>query len=267
MANYNFDNLSPVEFEELSRDLLQEHLKLTLESFASHHDSGIDFRYAKGRLLIVQCKRYARFDYLFANLKEEVKKVALLKPKTYILTTSASLSVPQKKKIIKLFGKYIKSSDHIFGRQDLNNLLNLYPKVESGHFKLWLSSVNILQKTLHGKIFAQSDFEMGDIKKASQVFVENASFSKVLDILKKKRFVLITGIPGVGKTTLSRIVVLYFLSKGYEFYFLSKSIDEGKPVYKAGVKQIFFFDDFLGRSFLEDKLGRNEDAAIIKFIE
>lgn len=42
MPEYSFLNLSPSEFEDLTRDLLQKHLNLTLESFTSGRDNGID---------------------------------------------------------------------------------------------------------------------------------------------------------------------------------------------------------------------------------
>ncbi len=35
MPNYDFLNLSPPEFEDLSRDLLQQHFKVVIESFTA----------------------------------------------------------------------------------------------------------------------------------------------------------------------------------------------------------------------------------------
>jgi len=42
--NYDFKNLSPIDFEELCRDLLQKELEVTFESFTEGKDGGIDFR-------------------------------------------------------------------------------------------------------------------------------------------------------------------------------------------------------------------------------
>ena len=49
MNNYNFLNLTPFEFEDLTRDLLQKHLNVFLESFTNAKDKGIDFRYSENR--------------------------------------------------------------------------------------------------------------------------------------------------------------------------------------------------------------------------
>jgi hypothetical protein len=56
---YDFRPLSPLDFEELVRDLLQAELKILLESFGPGKDQGIDFRFAvSGGNAIVQAKHY-----------------------------------------------------------------------------------------------------------------------------------------------------------------------------------------------------------------
>lgn len=270
MPNYDFLNLSPPEFEDLSKDLLQKYLKITLESFTSGKDKGIDLRYAgtTKNEIIVQCKRYSDFSTFLGVLKKEVSKVAALNPSRYIITTSVGLTPNQKEEIQKLFPTYINSSEDIYGRQDLNNLLGLFPDIEKQHFKLWLSSTNILEKILHSRIYNQSVFEEDKIKETIKTYVENESYFESLEILKDKKYVIISGIPGIGKTTLARILVYHFLANGFEeFIFLSDSIKEAYDTFKDGVKQIFLFDDFLGRNFLERKLSNNEEQRIVKFIE
>ena len=60
MPDYNFLNLSPPEFEDLTKDLLQKQFDITLETFTSGRDNGIDLRYSSSHKenLIIQCKRY-----------------------------------------------------------------------------------------------------------------------------------------------------------------------------------------------------------------
>lgn len=270
MPEYDFLNLSPSEFEELTKDLLQEHLKVILESFTSGRDNGIDLRYSQecGKTLIIQCKRYKSYNSLISNLKNEVLKVNKLKPNRYIITTSVELNPDQKSIILKLFSPFISNTGDIFGRNDLNNLLTIYKKIERQHFKLWLSSTNILERILHSKIYNQSNFEEESIKETINVYVDNDSFYKATEIIKDKKYVIISGIPGIGKTTLARILSYHYLANGFEeFIFLSDSINEAYAIIKEGVKQIFLFDDFLGTNFLENKLSNNEEQRIVKFIE
>ena len=270
MPEYTFLNLSPPEFEELTRDLLQNEMSLTLESFSNSKDKGIDLRYAKSAKneLVVQCKRYSDFASLHKVLKKEVEKVQLLNPKRYLVSTSVSLSPQQKDVIQQMFDPFIESTGDIFGMQDLNNLLSIYPDIEKKHFKLWLSSTNILERILHSRIHNQSVFEEDKIQQIIRTYVENESYFESLEILREKRYLIISGMPGIGKTTLARILVYHFLANGFEeFVFLSDSINEGYDVFKEGKKQIFLFDDFLGRNFLERKLSTNEEQRIVRFIE
>lgn len=270
MPDYNFLNLSPPEFEDLTKDLLQKHLKITLESFTAGRDYGIDLRYSQENTnqIVIQCKRYKDFGSLISNLKKEVDKVEKLKPKRYIISTSVGLTPNQKDEILKLFNPYILNTGDIFGRNELNSLLSIYDKIEKKHFKLWLSSTNILERILYSKIHNQSNFEEEAIKETINVYVDNESYYKATEIIKDKRYVIISGIPGIGKTTLARILSYHYLANGFEeFVFLSDSINEAYEIYKEGVKQIFLFDDFLGTNFLENKLANNEEQRIVRFIE
>ena len=269
MANYDFLILSPFEFEELSRDILQKHLNIYFESFTTGKDKGIDFRYAKDNRdeLIVQCKRYEKYKDLKYNLKKEFFKVEKLNPNRYILSTSVALTPSNKDGIIEILNGYIDKHSDIFGRNDLNNLLGQYPKIEQKYFKLWISSTNIIQKILHNDIINRSEFEETNILKDIKIYVQNNSFNEAIKILNNFNYVIISGIPGIGKTILARILIYKYLSQDYELVSISSDIDEAELLYSKGKKQIFYYDDFLGRNFLEDSLKKNEESRLVRFIE
>jgi hypothetical protein len=270
MQAYDFLVLSPYEFENLSRDLLQKKLSVFIESFTPGKDSGIDLRYTKDKTgtTIIQVKRYEKYGDLLPILKLEVKKVKNLNPKRYIICTSARLTPGNKNKIKQLFSPYILSDEDILGKNDLNNLVGQYPEIEEQYYKLWLASTPVLKKILHSKIYNQSTFELSSIKEGIKLYVQNNSFNEAVKILKEYNYVIISGIPGIGKTTLSRILVLYLLSHGYkEFVYLSDSIDEGYEFFDEHKHQVFFFDDFLGKNVFLAKQQQNVDDKIVKFIE
>lgn len=269
MSNYTFLNLSPSEFEDLSRDLLQKEWNSTLETFTEGRDNGIDLRYSSDdNNTIIQCKRYSDFNNLLSNLKLEKKNVVELNPDRYVIVTSVALTPPRKDQILEIFQPYIKTTNDILGKNDLNNLLNKFPEVEKQHFKLWLSSTTILDRILHSKVYNQSNFEIETIEETVNVYVDNASYYDAINIIKDKKYVIISGIPGIGKTTLARVLVFHYLANGFEdFIYLSDSINDGYNLYKDGKKQVFLFDDFLGTNFLENKLTNNEEQRIVKFID
>lgn len=268
MPNYNFLNLSPTDFEDLSRDLIQKNEGIILESFTIGRDGGVDsrLRYSNTNQLIIQSKRYTKFSDLFTNLEKEVGKLKKLKPKRYILSTTVGLTPLQKKRIYDLFKGYIKDEKDIIHREDLNNLLGLYPEIERQHFKLWLSSISILRKITNGHIETQTTFEEEEIKENLKLYVKNDSFNEAISILDEYKFVIISGIPGIGKTTLARILLFYFLGQDNfkSFTFLSSDITEGLKVFDEC--DLFFFDDFLGRNLLRTLSG-NEEKRIIQFLK
>ncbi|WP_199925381.1 nSTAND3 domain-containing NTPase [Paenibacillus bouchesdurhonensis] len=269
MNTYDFLNLSAIEFEELSRDLLQKYLDCFLESFTEGRDNGIDLR---GSLndhgtLLVQCKRYKDYKLLKGNLTKELQKVNQIHPNRYIVVTSASLTPNNKEEIQKLFHPYILNSSDIFGKNDLNNLISLYKDIEEKYYKLWLSSTKILNKILHGNIVNRSEFLVENITKDIKMFVQNESFNDAINILNDRNFIIISGNPGVGKTTLAKMLVYEYLANDFEVIEISEDIEEANRLFIKGKKQVFYYDDFLGSNFLEKTIKKNEDKRLYGFIE
>jgi len=269
MNNYDLNILSHHEFELLTRDLLQKKFGLFIESFAAGKDYGIDLRFAhiKNRKSIVQCKRYTSFKNLMSSLKKELPKIQVIDIDKYYLSTSLGLNPQRKDKIKCLLSPFIADTKDIFGRDDLNNMLGEFKEIELKYYKLWLSSSNVLSRIVYSKVINTTQFEKGIIERSVKTYVQNDSFQRALDILQEHRFVIISGIPGIGKTTLARVLVFHFLSKEYdEFASLDYSIGDAFSLFHEEKKQIFLYDDFLGKNFLEEKLSRNEDTLLYKFI-
>lgn len=278
MPNYDFHNcLSPREFEEFVQDVLQIKEKVPFEISGRGKDGGIDLRYWEGSTkIIVQVKCFQnKFSQLFSVLKnQEQQKAKALNPTRYILVTSLTLELTERDKIFDLFDGLIKTRDDILDRVELNNLLKneQYHNVERSHYKLWLSSTNVLttliEEVVHRGILVESKFELEEIKKTVSVFVQNPSFEHALDILEKNRYILISGEPGIGKTTLGRCLAAYYLQHfGYKEFIYTVKVGSALNMYKEKEKQVFFFDDFWGDIFKDEKFFLNEEKQLLKFIQ
>ncbi len=272
MPDYNFHTLSPIDFENLVRDLLQEELQIQLESFKYGQDRGIDLRYStdNSNQLIVQCKHYYKTGLtgLLKNLEDSEKpKVDALKPKRYIVATSVPLSPKDKDIIENTFEPFVNKPSDIYGMDDINNLLGKYPEIEKKHFKLWLSSLNILEEILHSRIVNDSNLTLERIKNKSRYYVINESFKKAVDILTEYNYCIIAGLPGIGKTMLAQMLILQFLKEGYDFINVSYDISDALSMPLKSKKRIYFYDDFLGRTSLSEKLQKNEDQRLFRFLE
>jgi len=140
--------------------------------------------------------------------------------------------------------------------------------IELKHFKLWFSSVNILQRVLKNRIHVQSQLEKEIITEKIKYYVQNESYNESLKILKEHNFVIISGIPGIGKTTLARVIVFNLLFESeYEFINISNNIEDGFDLINDNSKQIFLFDDFLGRNFLKSSFTNQAEKGIVQFIK
>jgi hypothetical protein len=274
MPQYTFETLSGKDFELLCRDLLQRRIAYEtgkpfyFNTFSEGKDHGIDGIFqSEGEKVILQCKRYKSFNSLFAELKKnELKKIELLNPDRYIFATSYNLAESQVQKIYQLLHKYIRNINDIVGQGMINNLLICYPDIELSYPQLFLNSSNVLNRIIHAGTLNQSGSKLKEYHKISKFYVADDSFQQALNILTQKRYLIISGDPGVGKSTLAGMLSLYFVGREYEFIFLRKSVREGSNVWQDGKQQIFFFDDFLGGNSF-DGLDRNEDRELLDFIK
>lgn len=272
MANYDFSTLNDRDLEELARDILSTKLGLDFQSFKPGPDKGIDLRYATindENEIIVQVKHLLGSGVIALKsiLKtEELPKVIGLNPKRYIVVTSLQLSPQDKESIKNTFSPYILSTTDILGKNDLNNFLRNNPNIEEQHFKLWLSSSNIFKRILKNGVKARSEFHADKIKKQIKLFVPNKAHSNAVKILNTNNFILITGAPGIGKSTLANMLTYQLLAKDFELIYV-REITEAEDLIITGRKQVFYFDDFLGSITLDLKSSRNADSAIINFID
>lgn len=275
MGDYNFANLSPYDFELLTRDLLNASQSLRLRSFAAGRDNGIDLRgWQSGRpnkQVIVQCKHMMGSTYstLRAAVKAEKVKLDKLtrKPARYILATTKSLTARNVDELCSILSPYCKSSDDILDGGSIDELLNDHESVVRRHHKLWISSTPVLERVLNAGIHNRSEAYLQALLAKSRTFVQPQALSEARRILKSSHTCIISGPPGVGKTTLADMLCLEYLANDFELIVVSEDILEADNVYAQQRKQVFVYDDFLGRTDFQEKLGKNEDNRIIEFIQ
>jgi len=270
MANYDLGALLSYDFELLIRDLFQEEHNVVFESFKPGPDEGIDLRNCfETETWIIQCKHYFKTTTtkLISDLKKEVPKVKKLNPDFYSVVTSCELSPLNKNEIFEIFSPYCKSESSIYGREDILNLLNRHENIAKNHYKLWFTSALVLDRLLHSGVHNQTEADLENFTKQLPKLIITDSIDKVNNILKKEKICIISGPPGIGKSTLMKSAVFRWIDEGYEGIKISENINEGFELIKPGKKQIFYYDDFLGQTFLEKGFDKNEDERIVLFIK
>lgn len=269
MTDYDFFNLNDKEFEILVNDLLSLHFNTRIERFKSGKDGGVDGRFFKTKdEIIIQTKHWLKSgisSLINYTKKTELTRVKKIHPKRYIFVTSLQLSRTNKSKIKSTFDPYILSESDIFGQEDLNDLIRKFPEIEKTHYKLWLASTNVIQLILNSGIIGRSGFALEKIQTDSSKYVISDNHTKSLEKLEKLHSIIITGVPGIGKTTLADQLSLNYAGQGFEFVFIT-DIREAEDLFRVGKKQLFYYDDFLGRNFLL-ALERNQDSKVVNFIK
>lgn len=265
---YSFTNLSHADFEDLSRDLVGQDLGLRFEGFGPGPDGGIDGRHAAaGDKVILQCKHYAgsTFSVLSAAIRKERHSIDVLNPTRYILTTSRALTPTNKSTLSKIIGPCLLSEVDILGPIDLNTLLRKYPDIERANIKLWLSSTAVLDRVVRAASYRFTVVSREEIEAKVKVYAPNPSFKEARDKLEAEHVVIISGPPGVGKTTLAEMLSYAYIGEDWE-YVAIRGLDDGFASIVDARKQIFFFDDFLGRAALDKRALAAKDSDLARFI-
>ncbi|EMO58694.1 hypothetical protein LEP1GSC161_4096 [Leptospira santarosai str. CBC1416] len=105
--------------------------------------------------------------------------------------------------------------------------------------------------------------------RSNSLYVFNNKYLKqALKILNKEKLLVITGPPGVGKTTLSNIITFRLLANNYKLIFVDSNIEEAEKLFSLDpeTKQVILFDDFLG-SFIPELFSSTKEKKTVNFIE
>lgn len=271
---YDLSRLNDREFEALGASIIGKVLSKRVETFKAGRDGGVDGRFWIGKKKegIIQCKHYVETPYknLISKLKsEEVAKVKKLNPEKYIFITSKKLSRLNKQEIREIFHPFIKRDDDIFGKEDLDDFLTRKENqdVVEQNIKLWITSASVLDLIHNNAIKGRSESTIRDIEENSYKYAITENHKKGLRILDENNVIILTGEPGIGKTTLADNLALFYTAKGYEFCDIEENISEAENLFREREKKkiLFYCDDFLG-SNLYDAINNKRDSHIVKFI-
>ncbi|MFF1258315.1 MULTISPECIES: restriction endonuclease [unclassified Streptomyces] len=271
MENFDLSRLTDFDFEAVCKDIFEAEYDVRLEIFSPGADSGVDLRYLHGggSQLVIQCKHWVRSprSKLIEQIRSsELQKVQKLQPDRYVLATSVELTKDAKDKIYNILSPYVKTPSDIYGITEINALLRKHESIVRRHVRLWLTSASVLSALLSKSVLTRSQQLTEELDSTLRTYAPNGSYSRAVELLEARHTCVIAGIPGIGKTTLARVLCAGYVSEGYEPIEISADLEEANSLWDEEVAQIYYYDDFLGQTTLEEKLGKNEDSRLLAFM-
>jgi len=119
---------------------------------------------------------------------------------------------------------------------------------------------------VHAGIYNRTDAELEVVKGNISRYVHSKSVADVEAILEQRGSLIISGHPGVGKTTLMRMLMCMHLEQGWQV-FAVEDLPEAMEVFTSGDKRLVVFDDFLGQVSLSTDTIRSVYRSLMRFLE
>lgn len=271
MDSFDLGRLNDHDFEMLCKDLFEGLLGVPLEVFSRGRDQGIDLRHmtCDGILTVVQCKHWPRGTRarLVAHMcRDERPKVVRINPDRYLLATSVELTAAAKEKIVRGLAPQVVHPGDIYGGEQLVEELRKRPELVERHFRLWLSSTAVLEGVLRKESLMRTSDLLADMAECARVFVPTPAFEQARRLLARQSVCIVTGHPGIGKTAIARMLAVVHCAEGYDLVEVSRDVDEINAAWRDDVNQLFYYDDFLGRTVLGHKFSKNEDGRLLRVV-
>lgn len=266
LLKYDFSVLSPEEFEEMVNKLLADK-DIVVEQYRAGKDDGYDaYRINVPRKAMVQAKHYASFQTLKSKIQnEELKKIKKAKPAAYILVTSFNLTHHQTVELKTIISTYVKDAV-VLGYKSICELLDNNLKVLKSMVKLWSLNAELIEQVLHSEKKSRFYQLKNRFDKINEKFVTTPDLKRIQKTLDEKHVVLISGEPGVGKTTLAEYLCFYYLALDFDIEIFEGDFSrESYNLNNPAQKVLYYFDDFLGSNYL-NCISDKSDSAIVKFM-
>lgn len=280
MHNYDFYNIfafAPFEFQQFACAMISIREGKEFQRFGVGKDGGIDGQYEteNGNIILQVKNTKATGKALLTIARKEKKKIEECQCKRYIMVFSTlTISPGLKKEIKKLFPDVLSTND-ILSAADLNAMLDeeKYEHLEKEYPQLWFGNGTFLEEMLSRNTISEIEKsgkvneKRKEMEETEKKFVVTQKFTQAVELLEENGGLIISGDPGVGKTTHAYCLALYYLkAKDYKRFYFVKSLHEIERIMgeNSEEKTIIFYDDFWGHSSFEvNHVEHNSDTRLM----
>lgn len=272
MISYRLDDLGWVNFEWMCQSLLKHSIGLSIESWGGHSDFGRD-AYCDQNLeldsgitstgpFIFQCKfvqnanasgansRSALIKAVkseCANLKNLIAEGKIDEVSNYVFLTNAPISSLLRTELSECFSEVFKNTSvRLWNGNDICRILDNLPNVRQSFPQLLgLRDLDeLIRSSLNRSLEMRSLISLKRAQEWAPSFVPTEVYHEAIQKLKKYHFIMLSGPPEVGKTTLGSMIGLQMVAEGWEFLDCRCPDDFYNLI--AEKPQVFIVDDVFG---------------------
>lgn len=205
------------------------------------------------------------------GLKRLMNEAAELPTAGRVYLGTALHLLPRNKKNIRLRFPLLQEEEDILGADDWEGCLAQHEKIRNRYPMLWKGDADNLRHLLRAEQdcieTAERELLLQEMEASLRCFALPPQAGEAMQRLLREKALIITGEPGIGKTTLAHYLIhRLIVEEGYEPVRLHSDIREAHRPLRPDRKQVFLYDDFLGECFYRDHLRRREDGSIAEFI-
>ena len=293
MTKYNLDSLGWVQFEWLCQSILKDHLGLSVEAWGGRGDWGRDAfcpedaktssetligaivfqaKFVSGANTAGVSPNKALLDAIraeVARIRKRAKSGLYRHIRTFVLLTNAPLAAKLRTSMEELLATALPAECAIksWGGDDLCALLDASPRVRLSFPQiLGLADLKaLIAEAVAKPIIERSTIAIDVAAEHARTFVPTRAYAKAIEVLRQHHFVVLTGPPEMGKTTIARILGLAQLARSW-MCFECTSPGDFLQMYQADEPQVFIADDAFGSTEFSASAAREWGAQMDKLL-
>ena len=244
LARYELDRLGWHNFEWLIQTLLKAEFGFLVESWGAFKDHGRDAYSAKsiesstgkGKYqgpVIFQAKFVSEAnavgsDYRKALLaavrheadaiEERVSAKIWEDPESYVLLTNCPITSNERIEIEAILKKQTQAAIYIQGGGDIGELLDLHPEIARVFPQIltYRNLLTLLSTVMNKGVMERSSAALAGAQEIIPVFVPTGAYEEAWRISRKHNFVVLTGPPEMGKTSIGWMIAMAQMANGWQ---------------------------------------------------
>lgn len=274
MGEYRLDQLGWFQFERLCQTLLTIPYGLAIEVWGGSRDWGRD-AYTEESLRFPNPRRELKGPFLFqakfvssadtlgdqaltrlkGSLREEAAKLRRLQeqaewdpPRQYVIMTNVNVGPSKRQSVTRIIKAVLPGARvHLVAESQIEVMIMAAPGVRLTFPQLLglRDLTAVIEGVVNRDLANRADVLLSGAQDLAEVFVPTRAHARAVDAVRRHGFVVLTGPPEMGKTSIARMLALANALDGWDIV-NCRGPGDFERAYSKDKKQVFVADDAFG---------------------